>query len=160
AKVLPPDDRAPPDENVASGPKRLSGAPALEQPSVPLGPNQGQVPRLPAGRKGPPLRPRPLPDELPLAGGRGEPPQEPQFFAGARVRLPGPAPSQPAPLPVLAAPVPDRAALDDPTADFSAAAVQAAAMPGRPAPAPYVKMSLPDPFENRNAARLRDTPPE
>lgn len=161
AKVLPPADKAPaPDGTVASGPKRLPGAPALEQPSVPLGPNQGQVPRLPANRPGPPLRPRPLPDELPLAGGRAEPPQESQFFAGDRVRLPGPDANQPAPLPVLAVPAPDRGALDDPTADFSAAAVQAAAMPGREAPAPYAKLSLPDPFENRNAARLREAPPE
>ncbi|HKI35795.1 MAG TPA: hypothetical protein VKA46_28325 [Gemmataceae bacterium] len=161
AKVLPPEDKAPGgNENVASGPKRLPGVPGLEHPSVPLGPNQGQVPRLPAGRMGPPLRPRPLPDALPLSGSRPEPPQELQFPAGDRVRLPGPDVNQPAPLPVLATPAPDRSGSDDPTADLSSAAAQGAAMPARATPAPFAKVSLPDPFENRNAVRFREAPPE
>jgi hypothetical protein len=161
AKVLPPEDRGPAaTENLAPAPKRLPGAAGLEHPSVPLGPNQGQVPRLPAGRKGPPLRPRPLPDELPLSGARPEPPQEPQLPAGDRVRLPGPDINQPAPLPVLATPAPDRSPSDDPTGDFSIATVQGTAMPARTTPAPFAKVSLPDPFENRNAVRLREAPPE
>jgi hypothetical protein len=159
AKMLPPSDPGRPTDGV-SGPKRLSGSPSLDQPPLPLPPNQGQVPRLPAGRKGPPLRPGPLPDELPLVGLRPEPPQESQLVAGDRVRLPGPDVNQPVPLPVLAAPAPDRTSLDDPTADFSAAAVQAAAMPVRQGPAPFVKLGLPDPFENRGAVRLREAPPE
>jgi len=161
ARELPPADRGlAANENVARAPKRLPGVAALEHPTVPLQPNQGQVPRLPAGRKGPPLRPRSLPDDLPLSGARPEPPQEPQFHAGDRVRLPGPDPNQPVALPVLASPAPDRTTGDDPTADFSSAAVQAAVMPSRGAPAPAVKLSLPDPFENRNTVRLRETPPE
>jgi hypothetical protein len=161
AQVLPPADAVPaPGEGVASGPKRLPGAPALEQPSVPLAPNQGQVPRLPAGRRGPPLRPRALPDELPPAAPRPEPPQETQFPAGDRVRLPGPDVNQPVPLPVLAAPAPDRGSLDDPTADFSAAAAQSGPVPARAAPAPFARVSLPDPFENRDAVRVREAPPE
>jgi hypothetical protein len=161
AKVLPPADKAPaPDDNVTSGPKRLPGAPALEQPFVPLPPVQGPVPRLPANRKGTSLRPRPLPDELPLTGSRAEPPQKQRFFAGDRVRLPGPDVNQPAELPTLAVPAPDPTLLEDPTADFSAFAAQAATMPARAAPAPFVKLSLPDPFENRNAVRLREVPPE
>jgi hypothetical protein len=161
AKDLPSAEKAPrADENVAPMPRYLPGAPGLEQPSVPLSPNQGQVPRLPVNRTGPLMRPRPLPDELPLAGTNPTPPQEPQFHAGDRVRLPGPDVSQPVPLPVLATPAPDRAALDDPTADLTSAAAQAATMPAREAPAPFTKISLPDPFENRNAGRLRQTPPE
>ncbi len=161
AKELPPADRGlAANENVARAPKRLPGVPALEHPTVPLQPNQGQVPRLPAGRKGPPLRPRSLPDALPLSGARPEPPQEPRFHAGDRVRQPGPDPNQPVPLPVLATPARDRTTSDDPTADFSSAAVQAAPMPSRGSPAPAVKLSLPDPFENRNTVRLREPPPE
>jgi hypothetical protein len=160
AKVLPPADKIPlTDDGGSSKPKRLPGSAALEHPSVPLGPNQGQVPRLPATRKGPPLRPRPLPDDLPLSGMRPEPPQEAQFPAGDRVRLPGPDVNQPAPLPLLAVPAPDRTT-DDPTADFSSAAAQSASVPVRTAPAPFVKLSLPDPFENRDVIRLRQTPPE
>jgi hypothetical protein len=74
------------------------------------------------------------------------------------VRHPGPEVNRPVPLPILAQPAPDRASLDDPTADLSAAAVQAAAPPPRTAPAPFLRLTLPDPFEPRNAVRLR-TPP-
>jgi hypothetical protein len=160
AKELPPPERTPrAEESGTPAPRPLPGAPGLEQPAVLLPANQGQVPRLPSQRGGPPLRPRPLPDELPLAGARPEPPQEPPFHAGDRVRLPGPDATQPVPLPALAAPAPDRAALEDPTADQSAAAAQAAKVPAREAPAPFTKLSLPDPFENR-AGRLREKPPE
>ncbi len=160
AQELPPRERAPgARDDVAPAPRHLPGAPGLEHPAVPLPPNQGQVPRLPSQRKGPPVRPRPLPDDLPLAGTRPEPPQEPRFQAGERVRLPGPDVARPVDLPALATPAPDRAAFEDPTADVSAAAAQSAAVPAREAPAPFTKVSLPDPFENR-AARLRETPPE
>jgi hypothetical protein len=159
AKVLPPAD-TPPAENVRSAPKRLPESAALEHPSVSLPPNQGQVPRLPADRKGPPLRPRPLPEELPPAVSWPKPPRETQLPAGDRVRLPGPDVNQPVPLQVLAAPAPDRTALDDPTADFSFAAAQSGMVPPRQAPAPFVRVSLPDPFENRDAVKLREPPPE
>jgi hypothetical protein len=161
AQALPPADKAPaPAESVPPAPKPLPGAPALEQPSVPLAPAQGQVPRLPAGRTGPPLRPRSLPEELPPAGSRPEPPQTIQLPTGERVRLPGPDVNQPVPLPLLATPAPDRTALDDPTADFSAAAAQSGTVPARQAPAPFGRVGLPDPFENRNAVKLREAPPE
>ncbi len=161
AKELPPAGRPPRgEENVAPLPRHLPGAPGLEQPSVTLPPNQGQVPRLPAQRTGPPLRPRSLPDELPLAGSRPDTPQEPQFHAGDRVYLPGPDVNQPVPLPLLATPAPDRAAFDDPTADLSSTAAQSATVPARAVSAPFSRVSLPDPFENRNAVRLRETPPE
>jgi hypothetical protein len=160
AKELPPRERVPvAEEGATPAPRHLPGAPGLEQPAVPLPPNQGQVPRLPSQRKGPPLRPRPLPDELPLTGTRSEPPQEARFHAGDRVRLPGPDATQPVPLPPLATPAPDRAAFDDPTADVTAAAAQSATVPARTAPPPFTKVSLPDPFENR-AGRLRERPAE
>jgi hypothetical protein len=161
AQVLPPADKAPaPAENVPPTPQPLPGAPDLEQPSVPLAPVPGQVPRLPPGRTGPPLRPRSLPEGLPPAAPWPEPPQPIQLPAGDRVRLPGPDVNRPALLPPLAAPAPDRTALDDPTADFSAAAAQSGAVPARQAPAPFAKVGLPDPFENRNAVKLREAPPE
>jgi hypothetical protein len=161
ARVLPPADKPPgAGADMVAGPRRLPGSPVLEQPSVPLPPNQGQVPRLSVGRQGPPLRPRSLPDELPLSPSRQELPQEMQFPAGDRVRLPGPEVSQPVPLPVLAVPAPDRGSSDDPTAEFSSAAAQTAAPPARARPAPFVRVSLPEPFENRIAVRLREPPHE
>lgn len=63
------------------------------------------------------------------------------------------APAEPAPwavpLPILATPVGDRTSLADPTAEASSAAALAAPLPRRAAPAPYVRLALPDPYENR-----------
>jgi hypothetical protein len=67
--------------------------------------------------------------------------------------------NQPVPLPILARPATDRAPLTDPTPEVSLAAVLAAAVPVRTTPAPFVRLTLPDPFEHAQTVRLR-TPPE
>ena len=79
---------------------------------------------------------------------------------GPRFRLPSADVNQPVPLPVLARPAPDRAPLDDPTADASWTAAVAAAPPVRTAPVPFLRLNLPDPFELRDAIRLRHPPAE
>jgi hypothetical protein len=96
-------------------------------------------------------KPRPLPEELPILRGRLEPimPQARILPAGDRVRLPSVDARQPLPLPILAHPIIDRAPLDDVTSDASQAAALAAPPPVRTAPAPFIKMNLPNPFENR-----------
>jgi hypothetical protein len=63
------------------------------------------------------------------------------------------------PLPVLAQAVPERATLDDVTADVSTTMVLSAAMPQRMASVPFVRLSIPDPFENRTSVTLV-VPPE
>ena len=50
---------------------------------------------------------------------------------------------------VLAAPLPDRAPLDDATMEASTAAVLVAPLPRRTTPAPYERVRVPDPYENR-----------
>jgi hypothetical protein len=62
--------------------------------------------------------------------------------------------------PLTPQPTPDRASLDDATADASSAAAVAAPLPQRLRPAPFLKMNLPDPFENRRAVQLPPLPPE
>ena len=62
--------------------------------------------------------------------------------------------NQPPPLPILAQPTADRASLDDPTVDASTVAALAAAMPQRTKPVPYVRVTLPDPFDNRRPLTL------
>ncbi len=162
ARRLPPSGQVAPAEAPSTGPRRLPVPSALESPSVPLPPNQGLVPRLPAGKDRTPPRPRPLAEEPPLSDYRLDPerPHEHVLPAGARARRPGPDVNQPAALPVLAGPAPDRASLDDPTADFSASAVRAATPPVRATPAPFLRLTLPDPFEYRDAARVRTPPPD
>jgi hypothetical protein len=56
--------------------------------------------------------------------------------------------NQPITLPSLTRFIPDRAALDDPTRAASGAAVLAAPAAGRLGPAPFLRLTLPDPFEN------------
>jgi hypothetical protein len=63
-------------------------------------------------------------------------------------------------VPVLAEVVPDRASLDSPTAEASAALAVAAPIAPRVKPAPFLRLSLPDPFENAQAVRLRVPPAE
>jgi hypothetical protein len=57
-------------------------------------------------------------------------------------------------LPILARPVSDRASLEDPTGDASTAAALAATLPRRVIPAPFLRLSLPEPFEFRRPLTL------
>ncbi|MFL5240657.1 MAG: hypothetical protein ACJ8FY_00990 [Gemmataceae bacterium] len=151
SKLLPPSEKA---GQLPSGPpakpRRLPAPASLEHPTAPLPSAQVEVPRLPSVRTSIP-KPRPLPEEMPILGGRLElvMPQGRTLPADDRVRLPSVDPRQPLPLPDLAQPTIDRAFLDDETSDASQAAALAAQPPARTAPAPFMKTTLPDPFENR-----------
>lgn len=54
----------------------------------------------------------------------------------------------------------ERASLDDPTEEAAQAATLARLPPPRRAPAPWVRLALPDPFEYHQAIRLSVLPPE
>jgi hypothetical protein len=69
--------------------------------------------------------------------------------AAARVRVPSVDVNKPIPLPILAKPSSDRAPLDDATIEASNAAALSGTVPARTKPAPFLKLTLPDPFENR-----------
>ena len=62
-------------------------------------------------------------------------------------------------LPPLARQLPDRASLDDPTADAGNAAVVARSVAVMLAVAPFVRVSLPDPFELAEQVRPVVPPP-
>ena len=89
-----------------------------------------------------------------------QPPEPGTLPAGELVRAPSVDVNRPPPLPGLGGPALDRAPLDDPTADGSLAAALAAAPPERTAPAPFQKLTVPDPFEHRQVVRLHTTPAE
>lgn len=76
-------------------------------------------------------------------------PEPPRPAPAARVHVPSMDVNKPMSVPILAKPLPDRAPVDDVTADASNAAAISATMPQRTKPAPFQKVSLPDPFENR-----------
>ena len=62
---------------------------------------------------------------------------------------------EPAPVPILARPTQSRASLDDPTVDFTAGSIINDNLPLRSTVAGYVKVNLPDPGENVEAARVK-----
>jgi hypothetical protein len=149
SKTLPPSEKLPAGHD-APAPRHLPPPPHFDKPSLPLPPSQADMPRLPAG-KSPLLRPRPLPEELPLVGHKTDPlvPEVQYLHTGDRIRVPSVDVSKPIPLPILAQPVSSRAPTDDATSDASLSAALAATLLGRMAPAPFLKLNLPDPFENR-----------
>jgi hypothetical protein len=160
AKVLPPTDLRGPLNEPNTGPRRLPPPAGLDAPAPAPVPAASPAPPHPPGeRNRAPLRPRLVSEET-LPGPRDPaPPQPPSFFAGDRTRLPSVDANQPPPLPHLTQYAPDRAALGDPTGDASSAAALSGAMPRRAAPAPYSRLTLPDPFENRKPVGL-PTPPD
>jgi hypothetical protein len=147
SKLLPPPEKAGQSIAPPPSPPRPLPAPArLEQPTLPLPPPQADAPHLVAYHPLA-LRPRPAPEDVSLSGvGPGWPPM--RLPAGDPVRVASPNIHQPLPLPVLAQPVNDRAPFDDTAADLSVAAAQAAKAPPRSAPAPFLKVTRPEPFEN------------
>lgn len=97
------------------------------------------------------------PDRLPIEPGKREPTDNP---AAPRAKSPPTVVDPWLPLPILAQPAPEPASAPGPTALSSLTAGLQATPPERTGPAPFVRMSLPDPFEHRNAVRQHSPPGE
>jgi hypothetical protein len=93
-------------------------------------------------------------DAGPRAGYGQEVPQTPRVRPAARDL------NEPVPLPLLGHRQPEPSSLDDPTADASRAAALAAPPPGRTNPAPFVRPSVPEPYEYRRSAGPRARVPD
>jgi len=165
AENLRPSDQMPPladDKKV--GPKRPPGPAKLENPDVPLpAVTIGRPPSIVLEKgRGKPVRPRLLEAEAPLLRHRMEVdhPATIKLPASPKVAWPSPDINDPIPLPILARPVVDRPSLDDPSGDASQSAAMASSVPDRTTRAPFLRLNLPDPFEHRNAIRLRTPPTE
>jgi hypothetical protein len=159
--LLPPTDK---QRTVMGSSPQRSFPPlrSLEQPEVPLLPSQVTVVPLPPPKPSPALKPGHTAEETPLTSARSQPslPQTQSLSPGLLVRTPSVPVERPVSVPVLAVPVPDRASLDDPTRDASLEAALAASPPERPGPAPFLRLRTPDPFENREAVKVRTLPAE
>jgi hypothetical protein len=152
AKVLPPKQPTASRLDRAEPPKYPSASRQMKPPTLPLPPNQAAMPRLPSAIKPASLRPHLVLDETP--SGLLDSPVLPSLLSlpeGVRVRVSSVDVNQPIPLPILAQPVSDRASLDDPTADASTSSALAAPIPSRTAKAPFLKLTLPDPYDRRRA---------
>jgi hypothetical protein len=158
ARVLPPADVKGPLNEPNPGPHRPTGvAPlAAPPPSLPLPPSQAAPPPVPGERNRKSPAPRLVSEEtLGLGRGDPQPPAPRAFYVGDRTRLPSVDVNQAPPLPILTQqPTPDRASLDSPTADDSAAAALSAPMPQRTRPVAYSRLTLPDPFDNRRPLNI------
>ncbi|MBY0526281.1 MAG: hypothetical protein K2R98_23005 [Gemmataceae bacterium] len=162
SELLRPPLKLSDDAQAQPGPRPLVVPPAVANPEPTLSNSPSGVPSAKLSPKAPPLRPRVLPEEAPLTAYRSDPPpvQRQEFTPGALVRVPSRDVNEPIPLPILANPGIDRAPLDDPTAEESLKVALAATMPVRSNPAPFVRLNLPDPFENSHTVRLRSLPAE
>jgi hypothetical protein len=148
AKTLPPSEMRPAVERTTE-PRQRPGSPRVEAPSLPLPPCHTDLPRVALVSKHT-AQPHPLMEEaffvthadtlLPTAI---------VLEVAERVRVPSVDVNKPTPLPILAKPLSDRVPFDDVTSDASNAAALSGAMPARTTPAPFLKLTVPDPFENR-----------
>ncbi len=155
AKVLPPKDMEAVRLDRTERRHRSAPAKNLNPPALPLPAAHAIMPRLPAPTKPAPLRPRMVVEET--LGGLSNAPVLPQlqsFPDAGRVRVPSVDVNEPVALPILAQPLPDRASLDDPTEQASVEAALAAAIPPRSAKAPFLKMTLPDPYDHRRTETI------
>jgi hypothetical protein len=114
-------------------------------------------PRLPLP-KAKPARPMPLPDRVPpdLGGMFAQLPDRPEFATGPLTRTEARNVNVPPELPPLSQrPIADRAPLTDPTIDFTARSVVSPNLPLRTETTGFLRINLPDPFENFEAAKPR-----
>jgi hypothetical protein len=156
AKELPPPQHVPSPE-VPTRPRLLPTFPrGFERPELPLPPSLSDMPRPPDTRTSVVKQPHQILDEpFPTGLERLTPPETRVLPAGAGVRLPSLDATQPVPLPILAQLQIDRASLDDPTVAASLAAALSELAPVRANPAPFLRLTLPDPFEHRETVRVR-----
>lgn len=152
-RVLPPTSSRDPLPDLPRRPALFPAPPRVAESSVSLPPSPAALARLPQPPRSRPVQPEFVLDES-LAGLDRSPtlPQEPAFATSPAVRLDSEDVAIPPPLPVLGTPVADRIPVDDVTTEASTAAVLAAPLPHRTAPAPYVRLSVPRPFEHRESA--------
>ena len=156
ANQIPPLPSAQPLES-----KRRSGPAKVENPDTSLPPAVVPAPPSIPLTKTKTVRRTLVEGEPPLSRQRLDlaNPAPVKLAAGPKAAWPSPDINQPISLPILARPVVDRASLDDPSGEASQTAALAGKVPDRTAPAPFLRLTLPDPFEHRNAVRLQTPPP-
>jgi hypothetical protein len=151
AKILPPQDAPTTRLEQRRPTPRRSSVSSFAAPAVlPLPTSHAAMPRLPQEARRTSLRPSLVLEET--LGSPSDTPVLPQVSAlpeRDRVRVPSIDANEPIPLPILATPLSERASLDDPTSDVSNAAAIAAPIPPRMSKAPFLKLTLPDPYDHR-----------
>jgi hypothetical protein len=149
AQLLPPKQPRSGSLHQSKSTSRKSFAVTFQLPSLPLPSSEAALPRLPEKGKTNATYPRLILDEvsgtLPEVPSPSAPPQP----TGGKVRVASPDANKPISLPILATAVMERASLEDPTLDISTAAALAAPLPARTGKAPFLKLTIPDPYDGR-----------
>jgi hypothetical protein len=129
-------------------PRSFPAPRSVALPSEPLPPSLPAVPSLPrTAGKG--LRPHLVLDEILDDIDDPIPPEVYTFSPGPRTSALESGSSDASELPALATAVPDRVPVEDVTVEASTAAALAAAMPVRQSLAPFLRLTVPDPYEHR-----------
>jgi hypothetical protein len=125
----------------------------MPPPDLPLPPSHPAIPHLPGSANPSLLRPRLVLEES-LDGLPTDPslPQTQTLPEGLRMRVSSDDSHEPLALPILAQPALDRASLDDPTADASTTSALSRPIPPRLSRAPFLRLSLPDPYDYRRGS--------
>jgi hypothetical protein len=158
AEALSPSEQLPRlASDQPSGPRPFATPPLFQRPQLTRPDNLAAAPAFRPALPPRSLRPRPVPEEVPLALTLPEPvvPEQPLLVAGPRVREASPDLREPLPLDLLGQKQPEVPPADDPTTDASTAAAQVPPALQRTRPAPFLRLNLPDPHEHRQAVRLR-----
>lgn len=150
SRILPPTERVGPLDNPGRVVPPLPPPPNFTGTLPPLPTIEPPAPQLPLARPKKQARPHLVVPES-FGGEPVEPsvPVKPAFTTENRTRVESEDVVIPPPLPVLAAPMVDRAPLDDATTEASLESVLASPVPVRVNLVPFQKVGVPDPFENR-----------
>lgn len=107
-------------------------------------------------------RPMPLNDRVPieLAQREIDRPEVVVLPVGGLTKIDALDLKKPVHLPILARPTADRASLEDPTTEFTARSILNDNLPLRVTMALFVKVNLPEPFENAEPAKVKITIPD
>ena len=149
-RLLQPTAPKPLAADYRSQPTRRAGLALLEQAELMPAAGSLKPIELPAFRRAI-LVPRLMRDAIPLAYDTADPilPQRIELPATRLIRTPSRDVNLPLDLPVQATYRLDRASLDDPTMEYSVQQAQGGEIRQREKKAPFVRVNLPEPFENR-----------
>jgi hypothetical protein len=159
AKALSPAEMRPITERTTE-PRPRPSSPRVEAPLLPLPPCHTDLPRVAIADSHTAQPPLVMEEVFFVTFAETLLPAVVALEAAARVRVPSVDVNKSIPLPILAKPSPDRAPLDDATIEASNAAALSGTVSARTKPAPFLKLTLPDPFENRKPVAPAVTPPE